>query len=151
MDEISFAGYGFDITDFDLTVLTEAEHQIFDQLIDSDKVLDAVDELSDHGVYDDVVVGTPCNTTDFELFIYIPDQAVVGIDPHTIKVYTYHEANQRLAAYFKTFMHDLNSMMETPLDREHTAVFLSLIHKLGAQLTDDEGALPGWRTYNDYC
>ena len=151
MDDISFAGYGFDVTDFDLTVLTKAEHQYFDQLIDSDKVLDAVDELSDHGAYDDVMVGTPCNSTDFELFIYLPDQTVVGVDPHAIKVYTYHEANQRLAAYFKTLMHDLNSMMAMPLDQAHTTVFLSLIHKLGAQLTDDEGALPDWRSYNDYC
>lgn len=150
MEAISFTGYGFDINDFDLTVLTKAEQQYFDQLIDSDKVLDVVDELFDHDGYDDVIVATPCNTADFKLFIYIADQTVVGDNLHTIKVYTYHEANQRLAAYFKTFMHDLNSMTENPLNPAHTDVFLSLIHKLSRQLANDEEALSDWRSYNDY-
>lgn len=45
MEDISFAGYGFDVTDFDLTVLTAAERHRFDQLIDSNQVLDAVGQL----------------------------------------------------------------------------------------------------------
>ena len=48
MEAISFAGYGFDVTDFDLTTLTAAERHRFAQLIDSNHVLDVADELSEH-------------------------------------------------------------------------------------------------------
>ena len=151
MDAMSFAGYGFDVIDFDLTVLTNAERHRFGQLIDSEYVIDAADELRDHGIYDDITVGTPCNTDDFELFIYLPDQPVVSADPQAIKRYNYHEANQRLTAYFKALMHDLNSMEQAPLDQAHTGVFLSLVRKLSAQIDDDDRPLPDWRVYTDYC
>lgn len=151
MEDLSFSGYGFDITDFDRTVLTPAEHQLFDQLINSDSIIDAADELRDHSIYDDIAVGTPSNTEDFELFIYIPDQTVVGINAKPIKCYTYHEANQRLIRYFNTFMHDLNSMEHAHPDKHHTDVFLSMLHKLSAQIDNDDQSLPDWRSYNDYC
>lgn len=151
MDAISFSGYGFDVTDFDLSVLTDSERQLFQELMESEYIIDTADELSADSIYDDITIATPCNTDDFQMFIYIPDQTVVGVDPKRIKFYSYHDADRRLTGYFNTFMHDLDSMENPHPDQHHTDIFLSMVHKLGAQIDAGDKPLSDWRSYSDYC
>ena len=148
MEDISLSGYGFDVTDFNLSVLTPAENQLFDQLINSDNIIDAANELSYQSIYTDITIGTPCNTNKFKLFIYLPDQTVVGIIAKTIKFYTYHDANRRLTSYFKIFMHHLDSMEHPHPDNHHADVLLNVIYKLSAQINNHDKSLPNWRSYN---